>query len=533
MALLFLTLFVLFPCLSSLTAATATLSQRMTFTDRETTMKRLPLPGHDSPVEILLEGEADTVIIAGKKHLNSFNFQSPQKTPREIRVLWTECIDDKNPQQLKADCNYNITVVHQREEANQVFLCGTNSKETLCCDMNLNEQQPSCLSFEKMDDIKRSIRKFVIKEGEPYALVDSPDSDLFITYSGSQEFVGIHKFGKHRVVPARHNKEQHYVGLVHGRQTEPLNSKVYAFYREKNSDKGVSSGMWLPFVTRVCTADRGGRKNILQFSWTSQMNARLFCGDEDSKQYFSELVDVATVHAKQWLDTRVYALFRNEWGMSAVCVYTIQDIEHIFTNSPLKGSEGTRYRPRECDADSTQIPQEVLMVIEKHSEMEQWVQPVNNAGPLLSNHHSYTHIQVHGSPSNSDSHNTVLFLSLNNGGVHKVMQNESQTFVIAEYQPFNHRAHIVSIRLHPTSKKLYVSSRNELVQLNVANCAHYGDSCELCVLARDPYCGWNGTHCIPETHGTLQELTQGNHAICASTSKYPAPSKAMNVAPDI
>lgn len=48
-------------------------------------------------------------------------------------------------------------------------------------------------------------------------------------------------------------------------------------------------------------------------------------------------------------------------------------------------------------------------------------------------------------------------------------------------------------------KKLYVSSRNELVQLNVENCAKYGNSCEDCVLARDPYCGWNGTHCSPDT----------------------------------
>lgn len=48
-------------------------------------------------------------------------------------------------------------------------------------------------------------------------------------------------------------------------------------------------------------------------------------------------------------------------------------------------------------------------------------------------------------------------------------------------------------------RKLYVNSGSELVQLDVANCALYGDSCEECVLGRDPYCGWNGTHCTPET----------------------------------
>lgn len=67
------------------------------------------------------------------------------------------------------------------------------------------------------------------------------------------------------------------------------------------------------FAVRCLQADVGGPKNTLQFTWTSQLNARLFCGDPASKQHFSELVDVATVHAERWLDTRVYALFRNEW----------------------------------------------------------------------------------------------------------------------------------------------------------------------------------------------------------------------------
>ena len=43
------------------------------------------------------------------------------------------------------------------------------------------------------------------------------------------------------------------------------------------------------------------------------MSTRLFCGDSSSRQHFSELVDVATVGARRRDETRVYALFRNEW----------------------------------------------------------------------------------------------------------------------------------------------------------------------------------------------------------------------------
>ena len=50
-------------------------------------------------------------------------------------------------------------------------------------------------------------------------------------------------------------------------------------------------------------------------------------------------------------------------------------------------------------------------MIEKNSEMEHWVRPVGNSGPLLSNHHNYTHIYVDLSQNEGNNH-TVLFLSL-------------------------------------------------------------------------------------------------------------------------
>jgi hypothetical protein len=66
-------------------------------------------------------------------------------------------------------------------------------------------------------------------------------------------------------------------------------------------------------VACVFQADRGGPKGYLQFRWISKLSARLFCGDHDSRLYFTQLVDVNTVLAERWQDTRVYALFRNGW----------------------------------------------------------------------------------------------------------------------------------------------------------------------------------------------------------------------------
>uniref|UniRef100_A0A3Q2X4P2 Semaphorin-7A-like n=1 Tax=Haplochromis burtoni TaxID=8153 RepID=A0A3Q2X4P2_HAPBU len=454
--------YLLFLLLCSRIEANFASSPRIIFTEKETAMKRFSLP-QDPPVQILLEEQPDTALAVGKTYLNTYNFQNQNKNQRRMRL--ENCNSE--------DCSYNITLAHLMEDANQLFVCGTTDDETVCCNLNLAEQSPIC------KDIK-DISSFNINEGDLSALA-----------------------------------EQHYVGLVLSKREDPSQNRVYGFYKEKTEDTGLFSEMWLPFVTQVCMTDVGGPKNNLQFTWTSQMNARLFCGDQERKQHFSELVDVSTVDADRWQDTKIYALFRNEWGMSAVCVYTIEDINKIFENSPFNGyTKDQMDRPRTCAPDSSKLPVDTLKKIEKTSEMEQLVHPVGNPGLLFFNHHNYTHIQVDSKPNSRSSNQNVIFLSLNNGGIHKVLQNESHTFVIAEYQPFKQKAHVLSIILQSTFKKLYVNDGSQLVQLDVADCSQYGDTCQDCMLSRDPYCGWDGTQCIRDTKGSWRDAATGDLSIC-------------------
>ncbi|XP_072321786.1 semaphorin-7A-like [Eucyclogobius newberryi] len=492
---------------------------RMSFTDRDTTMVRRRLP--QTPVRVLTEGE-DAVTAVGPTHISRIHFRCLQELsncvehPVELPVEWGECAE-----QTRA-CIYNITIIHKRTEANQIFACGINGRDIACCNMDISEHSVKCTPSETVNNINKRMRDFIIKEGEASIFVESPDgAGLYITYSGPQGSVGIHKFGKHIVRPAYSDKEQHYIKLIVSKQgniNDVPQDKIYGFYNEKNQDAGMDSDMWKVFVTQICLNDTGGPKMYLQFTWTSQFNARLFCGDKRQKQHFSELLDVVTVEAEQWQDTRVYGLFKNKWGMRAVCVYTIQDIDRVFKTSPFKDSDPDSQldRPRMCVADSTKLHIETLKQIEADSEMEECIEPVNGSGPLLISHHHYTHITAH----NFTDNHTVLFIALNNGTVHKVMHKQTGggeiSFVVAEYRPFNHRAHVDSLDLHPSTRRLYVSSGTELVQLDVANCQGYGDSCEECVLARDPFCGWSEDRCAKD--GSLQDTEHGNLAICPTSA---------------
>ncbi|KAM9408687.1 semaphorin-7A isoform 2-T2 [Pholidichthys leucotaenia] len=425
--------------------------------------------------------------------------------------------------------SYNITLVHQKKDPNQVFVCGSGS-EILCCDMNLSKKNLECV-VNSMKPLE------ILKEGEQSVLVESEKkAELYVTVSGSKENVGIHKFGSKEVRPASHYKEQHYVGLISSRRKEDhLQDRVYAFYRQKNKETGLYSEMWIPFVTQVCMSDVGGPKNNLQFSWTSQMHARLFCGDPSTKRHFSELVDVATVHADRWQDTKVYALFRNQWGMSAVCVYTIEDIDTIFRTSPFKAPPGESKmdRPRKCVADSTTLSRDTLNSIEKLSEMEEWVWPMNGSGPVLVYHHNYTHIHVNSFQGKKSRQHTVMFLALHNGGIHKVLQNKSHAFIIADYQPWNHSTRLLDILLHFSSRKLYVSSRKELVQLDVANCGKFGATCTDCVLSRDPYCEWDGSKCIAAPDNTERHESTVNYEICLPKQSHRKGPGSENLVPTI
>ncbi|KAM9700028.1 semaphorin-7A-like isoform 1-T1 [Menidia menidia] len=490
-------------CVHSLPAANCTHKPRIII--QETAAERFPHAGPDPPGWIILSKQPDNVTTVGKTDLNFYNFRGLQKSHAAPKLQWEFCKDCK------------LTLVHQREEGKPLFVCGTSHLKTSCCDLTLSEQSPKCTFSENTERVRESISVFTLRENEHSVLAESKDTaELFVTNSGDLDNAGIHKFGG-RVRPAKHDKEQHYVGLVHSKRAEPLQNRIYGFYKQKNKDTELYSSMWLPFVSQVCTVDVGGPKNHLQGTWTSLMFARLFCGDRETRQHFSELVDVAAVHADQWHDTRVYALFKNEWGMSAVCIYTIGDIDQVFQQSAFKGDKDND-RPRACVPDSTKISKNILTKIEQSSEMKKWVQPVNSSGPLLFNHHNYTHISAHASLSRGGSGPAMVFLSLNNGGVHKVMQSESHSFIIAEYRPFHSRTHILGLVFDRSSGKLYVNSEHELVQLDVSNCSRYGHTCQDCVLSRDPHCGWDGKSCTPVISGALQDLMWGNHTICPQTS---------------
>ncbi|KAJ7986075.1 hypothetical protein DPEC_G00347040 [Dallia pectoralis] len=491
---------------------------RVTWTVKDGNFPRIHLLENNTYMKFV-QGHQDTLYAAGNTHVYRIDFH--RNSPR---LLQRSVFRAKCDVSTSADCQYNITVLHKSKNANQLFLCGTNGqKPTLCCYAETKtDENFQCIPSNNNLNINQQIN-----ENDPTLLNDRSEvEEFYATHSGPGNSPGIYRFNNSPIWSDSSQKEQIYMSLVaSGKREDSVQDRLYTFYIEKNTDQSGRSHLWVPRVAQVCVADRGGPKNILQMKWTSMLNSRLYCGDPDRKLYFTDLVEVTTVVADRWQDTRIYTLFKDAWGTRAICVYRVEDIDHVFTTSKFKGQTDPipKPRPGECVEDSIKLPSDVLKMANTRLEMEDWVGDHNK--PLMVTHHHYNHINVDSIQGNR----TVLLLSLEDGRIHTFLERNGQGFIIVEIQPFNQRTHILSMWLNSSTRKLYVGTSRELVQIDLVSCARYGDHCEECVMSRDPYCGWDGNRCTTATNITIQDVDNGNPIVCkingATSSKVVSPKQ--------
>ncbi|XP_052439013.1 semaphorin-7A [Carassius gibelio] len=396
----------------------------------------------------------------------------PTQSSKPHQVNLSLC-EDKGKDSHNSPRLHRISLLREGVDGN-LFICGLCDENTKCCDLGSDYSSINCFTSEHYEpDIN-----------EPSLLVNN----MLYFIKPEKGLYRINKNDKNdNIWPQPSQTEQTYLKLIAGKGED----KVYSFFAEKYKSKDGEK--WIARVSQSCMNDKGGNKNLLQSSWTSTIYNRLFCGKEYE---FTQMIDVATIETNN--DIKIYALFKNYWNMSAVCVYSLTEISRIFNSSEFNATNvPSTHRPGTCVADSTRLSTEVLGLMKDRPEMKDWVKPEN--GPLLFRHHHYTHIQV-----DRVRDHTVLLLSLESGGVHKV--REDPVFVIAEYLPFPRRTHITSMLLDASEKRLYVSSSNEVVQIDLQRCDDYGDDCNQCTLSRDPHCFWNGLQCTSTATSQVQDI---------------------------
>ncbi|KAG7333479.1 hypothetical protein KOW79_003614 [Hemibagrus wyckioides] len=454
-------------------------------------------------MKLVQDSHRREIYAGGNQSLFRLNLKSQPPTLTEVNLTGYESECESG----STNCGLQISMLKEGRNGNPLFVCGNREQTTECCDVTPELLLVNCSELMYQPQFN-----------EPAVHVGDA---LYYTISHSDQLhlSGLYRWASNDIYtwPLTGQVEQRHVKILANKGKGSLDGKVYYFYIEQNQDQNPDMPLWIPRVSQICMSDLGGTKTVLQSRWTSMLTARLFCGDEKKLSY-TELLDVAVLEAAEWENTMIYALFKNAYNFRAVCVYKMSDIVRVFSSNKFKDAEvdtSSSPRPGECVQNSYSLTPNILRFMESRPEMKQWIMPVR--GPLtFALNHYYTHLQVdrlRGRKSEHHSHQ-VLFMSLENGNVHKILEQEGEPFIIAEYQLYKNRTQISSMLLDRQTRKLFVSSSSEMVQIDLHDCSVYGKHCQSCIMARDPYCGWDLLACSADKGSSVQDLTHGNHMIC-------------------
>ncbi|XP_076589062.1 semaphorin-7A isoform X2 [Chaetodon auriga] len=438
----------------------------------------------------------------------------------DYHIIEKFSLNTTGQQQCKeGPCDNVITVIEKFQDS--LFVCGTNGQKPQCWKLFPSAENRSQEIVESYEGTGISPFTYthnyfsltVDQDLYSAAPLDADGSSLqFRRKAGSRTNVWMYESWV---------SDPTFISASWVKQEEhPDDEKIYVFFREKNSDHNPEADPWISRVARVCKVDEGGSKRFFQNMWTSFLKARLVCGFPEESLYFNRLQDVHVMHANDWRDTRVYALFTSSWNSTAVCVYSVGMIEDIFESSDFKGynKDIPNPRPGSCVKNSKSLPLTTVNIVKEHPEMTDWVHSMHYKAPFYVSTNNYTKIAVDRVQAADQHTYNVLLLSTDSGKIHKVLEAGSKPFIISETQ-LSSRSTIQSMKLDSKKKKLVVGFSEKIFTVDLQRCQKYNNSCADCVLARDPYCAWTEYGCTPTVPGGIQNIMDGEISVCSTLVK--------------
>ncbi|XP_068805914.1 semaphorin-4G isoform X2 [Struthio camelus] len=347
--------------------------------------------------------------------------------------------------------------------------------------------------------------------------------------------------------------------LVRESRDSPVgdDDKIYYFFTERAGEETTSffdksQAARVARVARVCKSDLGGKK-ILQRKWTSFMKARLVC----YIPYYEVLRSVCSLDRGGWPSTVFYATFTlsAQWRTmeaSAVCRYSISEVQRAFEGPYMEYQDSARKwsrydgrvpepRPGSCITDhsrrkgynsSQDLPNSVLDFVKLHPLMFEEVKPAGGEPLLVKKNVAYSQLAVDRVQALDGHSYDVLFMGTGDGWIHKAVVLGSGVHIIEEVQVFGDPQPVETLVVSRTQRSLYVGAASGILQVPLAACARY-TSCYDCILARDPYCAWDGQACretaSADSAGLVQDVQHGNEGCRSSSARASLPRKNRTV----
>uniref|UniRef100_A0A8C2K810 Semaphorin-4G-like n=1 Tax=Cyprinus carpio TaxID=7962 RepID=A0A8C2K810_CYPCA len=515
---------------------------------------------------LLLEEEAGVLYVGARGALYALQASDISSSPPQT-IDW-EASDDQKQQCLnkgkdnKTEC-YNHIRFLQRFNSTHLFTCGTHAFSPLCAYIN-----GRTFKFSSAFEEGREKCPYDPTKGYTGLLIDQQ------MYTASQyefrSFPDIRRNSPNPTLrteeaPTQWLQEADFVGSALVRESVSSSvgddDKIYFFFTEKSQELSpYFSHSRVARVARVCKRDRGGLLT-LQKKWTSFLKARLVCSLPDYEFHFNVLRSVFFLEGSGPQDSVFYGIFGLEWKnikASAICQYSVSDVQWAFEGPYIESKEDssskwTQYtgkvpipRPGSCITDnlrakginsSTNLPDDVLHFVRRHPLMYRQILPQEHRPLLFRRNVDYTKIAVHRVTGLDGQIYHVLFIGTDEGWLQRAVKVIGKLHIIEELQLFEEPQPVESIVISEKQMSVYVGSPTSVVQLPLSTCSRYS-SCFDCVMARDPFCAWDGLECVEITsHNRRANLTQdilnGNQGCDESTADVLHRSRSVMTGDDV
>ncbi|XP_066531611.1 semaphorin-4A-like [Hoplias malabaricus] len=460
---------------------------------------------------LLLSKDEDTLFIGARNAILSLSLSQGGGLTLSSKLDWSPPEKDLNDCSMKGkeemDCP-NFVRVLQVVNSNRLYACGTFAFSPRCT--FISSEPFSLVSSPYAEDGKGRC---------PY---DPYQKNTAITVDGELYTGTVIDYRGNRPVISRHLSKGGHVDLrlEDGWLEEPTfissafipsEKKVYFFFTETGRKSTVSR------IAQVCTSDVGGQ-GILQRRWTTFTKAQLLCQSAGELPY-NVLQDITSLQPPEGAtedQTLFYGIFSSQWsvnsGRSAVCVFSLKTIKDVFAGNYKFLNRDTMEwitkvqekpaNPGECGLHNASY--NILQFLKNNFLAEQSVQPINRELTFVSPDHLYSNIAAQRVKGAHGKEYTVLYLLTENGFLHKAVILEKGAHIIEEIQVFTQPQRVRNLLLSVSKGVVLVGSSEGVLSVPVSNCSFYL-SCADCVLARDPFCGWD---CSKKTCAQISSITE-------------------------
>uniref|UniRef100_A0A672PRQ0 Semaphorin 4B n=1 Tax=Sinocyclocheilus grahami TaxID=75366 RepID=A0A672PRQ0_SINGR len=480
---------------------------------------------------LLLSPDENKIYVGARENIFSLSLDNISVTYRQKTLTWStperkrkECIfKGKDPQ---TDC-FNYIKILLRLNSTHLYVCGTYAFSPIC----------AYIFDENGDLVLISTCMFCcVTDGELYTATVS-------NFQGNEPTI-YRSLGSGTPLKTENSlnwlQDPAFVGSAHitGLDSERSDDQIYFFFSEMGKEFDFFDNTIVSRIARVCKEDQGGER-VLQKKWTTFLKAQLLCSLPDDGFPFNIIQDVYVLPAQRKKNTLLYAVFTSQWskglaGSSAVCVFSMDQVEKAFNGRYKEVNRETQQwyththsvpepRPGMCITNASRqlgidssldMPDKVLNFVKDHFLMDS---PVKSRPVLFTHSVHYTQIAVHHVQGLHEAYD-VMFIGTDDGRLQKAVNVVGMMHIIEEIQLFPEQQPVQNIELDSTTGLLFVSSHSGIVQLPVANCSFH-NNCGECVLARDPYCAWTGTHCtdvtrIPPQNQWQQDIEKADSLKC-------------------